>query len=67
MGEEKAKSLNNKTSLIIKIIYIYIIIIIIIYYYYYEIRKYCICFHCFKFHVFTLRSSGEYRYYTNFY
>ena len=40
-----------------------------IYIYYHEIRgmKYYICFHYFKFHVFTPRSSGEYRCYTNFY
>ena len=32
-----------------------------------EEYKYYLYFHYFKFHVFTLRSSGEDRYYTNFY
>ena len=30
-------------------------------------QKYCIYFHYFEFHVFTLRSSDEYKSYTNFY
>ena len=45
-------------------IYIYIYIIYIYIYTYIPLYKY---FHYFKFHVFTLQSSGEYRCYTNFY
>ena len=52
-------------------IYIYIYILYIYIYIYIIMKseelKYYIYFHCFNFHVFTLRSLSEYRCDTNFY